>query len=165
MGTGNKISTAVLMWFIALVAIELAAFHGVWFIILAPPITMAVLTINLGVFFLMVRPKLLEARIIGMMLGGLVACFATVLGVIPEPLGMFDHLQNVLYTGASSLPDPQGVIARSLRSLGRNFYIFYFAVLDVLGVAIIWAGGWLGNRWRRRRVHTRATVASTLAPP
>ncbi len=27
-----------------------------------------------------------------------------------------------------------------------------FVVLDLLGVAMIWAGGWLESRWRRHRL-------------
>ncbi len=47
MRTGNQISTAALMGFIVLVAIELVFFEGVWSIVLVPPVTSSILRFSI----------------------------------------------------------------------------------------------------------------------
>jgi hypothetical protein len=49
------------MSLVIVAALELALFQEVWFILLFPPVTMAFLALNLGIFFLAVRPKLLSS--------------------------------------------------------------------------------------------------------
>jgi hypothetical protein len=163
MRTGNQISTAALMGFIVLVALELVFFEGVWSIVLVPPVTMGALAINLGLLFLMVRPDFFETRIIGMMLGGLAACFATALA-IALAFDIQDHVRNVLIDWASTLPIDQGLTVSVLRFVTQYLYVVYFALLDLMGVAMIWAGGWLQQRWYRRRAWERAPVASAVPP-
>jgi hypothetical protein len=160
MRIASQISVGAMMRVTVLVAIELVLLRGVWFIVVFPPITMGVLAINLGLLFLMVRPRFLETRMLGMLLGGLAACFVTALGMFPGPNGIFDHLLNVLRNWAWSRSDPQDLTVRFLLFLIYHFYVVYFALLDVLGVAILWTGGWLENRWRRRRV--RGAEAASL---
>jgi hypothetical protein len=147
-------STGALMAVIVVIACELALFQDVWFIVVAPPITMALLVINLGFVFLMLRPDGLETRIIGMMLGGFAASFVTVVGFV----GSIDQRQNFLLNWASSLPDQQGLTVRFLRLLAGNLFVVYFALLDLLGVALILAGGWLDIRWRSHRARARAAA-------
>jgi hypothetical protein len=64
------------MALIIVAALELALFQEVWFIVLFPPFTMAVLALNLGIFFLAIRPKLLKTRIQGMLLASVAASLA-----------------------------------------------------------------------------------------
>src|SRR5258707_15705625 len=96
-------STATLMAVIVVIAIELAVFQDVWWIVVVPPITMALLAINLAFAFLMLRPPVLETRIVGLLLGAVAACFATVLGLAPGTPGILDRLQSNLVNWASSL--------------------------------------------------------------
>jgi hypothetical protein len=163
MRTASQISTAALMGFIVLVAIELALFQGVLFIVLIPPMTMCVLAINLGLLFLMVRPALFESRIIGILLGGVSACFATVLAIVMA-INIHDRLMNLLTSWASTLPNIEGLTAWILRSVAANLVVVYFSLLDVLGVAMIWAGGWLQHRWYCRRARQRVPATSASPP-
>jgi hypothetical protein len=157
-------STGALMAVIVVIACELALFQDVWLIVVAPPITMALLAVNLGFVFLMLRPNGLETRIIGMLLGGFAACIATAWGMIPTFGGILDHLRDVLANWASSLPDQQGLTVGFLRLVANRLIVVYFALLDPLGLALIWAGGWLDNRWRSHRARARAAVPSAVPP-
>ena len=163
MRTGNQVSTAALMWFIVLVALELVFFEGVWFIVVFPPMTMAVLAVNLGLLFLIVRPRPLETRIIGMLLGGVAVFIATGLGILLA-FGLEEPLKNVLINWASTPPNNQGLTATVLRSLAEYLVVVYFSLLDLLGVAMIWAGGSLQHRWYRRLARERAQATSASPP-
>ena len=63
-------SIGAIMWLIVLIALQLALFQGVWFIVLFPPVMIGLLVLNIGVFFGLARPRSWEDRIIGMLLGG-----------------------------------------------------------------------------------------------
>jgi ABC-type dipeptide/oligopeptide/nickel transport system permease subunit len=151
-------STGALMVVILVLACELALFQDVWSIVVIPSITMALLAMNLGFVFLMLRPPALENRIIGMLLGGFAAWIATVLGMIPAFGGKLDQLRDSLANWASALPDQQGPTVAFFRLAADFLFFVYFALLDVLGVALILAGGWLDSRWRSRRARARAAV-------
>jgi hypothetical protein len=151
-------STGALMVVILVLACELALFQDVWSIVVIPSITMALLAMNLGFVFLMLRPPALENRIIGMLLGGLAAWIATVLGMIPAFGGKLDHLRDFLVNWASALPDQQGPTVTLFRLAADFLFVVYFALLDLLGVALISGGAWLDNRWRSHRARARAVI-------
>jgi hypothetical protein len=162
------------MLFIVLVAIQLVFFQGVWQILMVPPFTIIVLTLNLGLLFLVVRPPALERRIVGMLLGGLaafVAILALIFNSIPYqrsrlgPAGLVGKLvDDTLVPWLTGLPDQQSATARVLEFIIVNIVIIDFVILDVLGVALIWAGGWIESRLRRRWVRARAP-GMTVFPP
>jgi hypothetical protein len=157
-------STGALMAVIVVVAIQIALFQEVWMILVIPPITMALLTLNIVFMFLIFCPMRLQRRIIGLMLGGLAACFVTLLGMVPGPPGTLEQFQNAMSTWAANRADPQGPTAQLLRFLARNFFILYFGTFDILGVALIWTGGWLDHRWRSRMVRAAKAVRGEQLP-
>jgi hypothetical protein len=183
MPSGLKVSIGSLMLFIILVALQLVLFQGVWWILVSSPITIMVLTLNLGMFFLLVRPPALEPRIIGILLGGLVA-FVTLMMMLrsdgqsmrwatlgrrrrvgPRPLGPIGTLvDDTLVHWLRSLPDPQGPTATILEFIILNINIIEYILLDLIGLALIWAGGWLEGRLRRRWFRVRASELSGLPP-
>jgi hypothetical protein len=165
----GKWSTAALMRVIVPIALQLVLFQGVWRIVLAPPITIAVLALNLGLFFVLVRPRAWENRIIGMLLGGVLAVFVLVSdylglpgGVLRSvrrfgPLGLLGAgLGSFLMSCADSLGDPAGELASVLRLAVRHMTLIEGILLDLLGIALIWAGGWLENQCRVRWARMRA---------
>jgi hypothetical protein len=172
MRTGKRVSTRALMIFIVLIAIELALFEGVMQILVIPPVTIMVLAINLGLFFLVVRPPALERRIIGMLLGGVAAVFALLASILQELLvdfsrsriGVVNDLKNFLVNWASSLPDQEGLTVSVLRFVSDHIVVIGFGLLDLLGVTMIWAGGWLESRWRRYRGRPRSPVSRPARP-
>src|SRR6516162_800081 len=72
-------STGRLMLVVIVTALELTLFEGVWQILVIPPITIATLALNFGLWFLVLRPRWMETRIIGMLLGGIAATVCSVL--------------------------------------------------------------------------------------
>jgi hypothetical protein len=183
MRSGLKVSIGSLMLFIILVALQLVLFQGVWWILVSSPITIMVLTLNLGMFFVLVRPPALEPRIIGMLLGGLLA-FVTLgmtlsshgqsmrwatLGrrrrVGPMPMGPIGKLvDDALVSWLTSLPDQQSPTATILGFIIFNINIIECILLDLIGVALIWAGGWLESWLRSRWFSVRAPELTGLPP-
>jgi hypothetical protein len=180
-----KVSIGSLMLFIILVALQLVLFEGVWWIVVIPAITIVVLALNLGLFFLLVRPRALEPRIIGMLLGGLVACVTLMLMMLissdsqrvrlailgrrsrvwPRPTGPIGRLvAEELVRWLTSLPDQQGPTATILGFIILNINVIEYVLLDLIGVVLIWAGGWLESWLRRRCVRARAPGPSGLPP-
>ena len=159
----KKLSTAALMWLIVMVAVELVVFQDVWWIMFAPPATMAILAINLGFIFLLSRLAGLETRIIGMLIGGLAACFVTAFGVVVA-IAIGNRIQNDLVAWASAHTDQGSPTAGFLRLVARNLFVIGGVALDSLGVAMIWCGGRLESRWRRRRLGA-AAAARVGSPP
>jgi len=180
MRSGLKVSIGSLMLFIILVALQLVLFQDVWQILVIPPITIVVLALNLGLFFLLVRPPALEPRIIGMLLGGVAACFATAWYLFQGerwrwatpfrrgrmgPTGQIGKLvDDALVSWLTSLPDQQSLTATLLILILDNINIIEFVLLDLLGVALIWAGGWLESRLRGRWVKARVPGLTGLPP-
>lgn len=163
-------TTGSLMLLIGLVAMELAFFQGVWSIILIPVVTMAVLTVNLGLVFILLRPHSLKLRILGMLLGGILAVFAAI-GYYalyrPMPPGggvVGKSVSDYLVNWASSLEDPSGNPALVLRSVAGHMIQIEFVLLDLVGIAIIWACGSLEN-WGRARWVRRRAVGLDESPP
>jgi hypothetical protein len=148
-----RLSIGSLMRLIALFALELAMFQGVLFLIVIPPITMAVLSLNLAVLFAFRwLPSPLAARIGGLLSGGLISIFVLVgyyvmtakqnstLGIIAKVLG--DHLHNL----AASRPDPVGGLANVLRLAARSAQVAEIVLLDLAGLSMVWFGGWMDSR-------------------
>ena len=180
MRSGFKVSIGLIMLFIILVALQLVLFQGIWWIVVSPPITVIVLTLNLGLLFLLVRPPVLEPRIIGMLLGGLVAFITIMMLLLSEgqnvprvapfrrrrtgPTGPIGKLvDNALYNWLESLPDQQSPTATVLWFILVNLNLIEFVLLDFIGLALIWAGGRVEYRLRRRWV--RATAGAQRASP
>lgn len=174
MPSGFRVSIGSVMLFIVLVAIQLVFFQGIWRILLAPPFTIIVLTLNVGLCFMVVRPRALEPRVAGMLLGGLVASLAILTMIfysVPYrrgrlgPAGQVGKLvDDTLFPWLTSLPDQQSTMAKVLGFIIANIFIIEFVMLDVLGVALIWAGGWIESRLRDRRVRARAPGLTVLPP-
>ncbi len=158
------------MLLVLLIALEMAMFQGAWEIVVVPSITLTSLALNLGLFFLLVRPRSLETRIIGMIWGGVVASFGVV-GYFWLGHSRFDMLGPLggLIADASeswgeSLPDQQGLTVSILRFITAHMIVIEFALLDLVGVAFIWAGGWLQNCLHGRRARARASRCAGLPP-
>lgn len=141
------------MWLIALFALEMAMFQRVFFLVAIPPITMAVVSLNLAVLFAFRSlPPFMARRIAGMLSGGLISIFVLVgyyltadptspaLGMGGKVLGGF--LNNL----AASRLDPSGGLAAVLRHAARSAQVVEIILLDLLGLAIIWLGGWVDSR-------------------
>jgi len=170
MGSRYQTSTSAIMLLVVVIALEMVMFQGAWEIVLIPSITMVFLAFNLGLFFLLVRPRSLKTRIIGMIWGGIAACFAMggyfwLGNSPPEMLGPLGRLmEGASKSWATSLPHQQGGLATILRLLSNQASWFESAVLDLLGVAVIWAGGWFQNGLHRRRARARASGRTGLPP-
>ena len=158
---GPKISVGGLMRLIALIALEMAMFHGMLVLVLIPPITMAVVLLNLAVLFAFrALPPRMANRIGGMLCGGLISIFVlvgyyltadsrTMLGVGGRALGSF--LANL----AASRTDPSDALAGLLRVGARSSLVAEIILLDLVGLAIIWASGWIDFRMVEGRSRQR----------
>jgi len=152
-----KMSIATLMGLVAVVAVELALFQGVFVIVLIPPVTMAIILLNLGLIFVLGRNSFLAARIVGMLMGGLIALFLmvayyVVAGPTPGGLGPLGlRLHGWLSNLAASRPDPAGGLAVFLRRAAGSMAVVEFVVIDLIGLAMIWAGGQIEGRLRGNR--------------
>jgi hypothetical protein len=181
MRSGFKVSIGSLMLYVILVALQLVLFQGVWQILLVPPITIVVLTLNLGLFFLLVRPPALEPRIAGMLLGGLAAFVTIMMTLVSDgpnlrwaipyrrgrlgPMGQIGKLvDDALFRWLTSLPDPKSPTAMVLGFISDNIFIIEMISLNLLGVALICAGGWLERQLRGRWVRARAPGLTGLPP-
>jgi hypothetical protein len=154
MQSSFKISIATLMGLVAVVAVELALFQGVFVIVLLPPVTMAIVLLNLGLIFVLGRNSFLAARIMGMLMGGLIALFLMVAyyltaGPSTRGLGLGGRvMQGWLSNLAGSQPDPAAGLAVFLRRAAGSMFVVEFVVLDLIGLAMIWAGGGIEGRLR-----------------
>jgi hypothetical protein len=152
----GKWSTGALMKVIVPVALELVLFQEVWHIVLMPPVTIVFLTLNLGLFFVLVRPRSWETRIVGMMLGGIAASFALFAyymmsgfqGDLVGILGKF--AREGLENWQQSLGNPTGDFAGVLRLIRQHMTEIEGVVVVIIGVALIWACGRL-DEWTRVR--------------
>ncbi len=162
MRPGSKISIAGMMRLIALLALEMAMFQRVLFLVVIPPVTMGVVSLNLAVLYaLRLLPAAIARRIGGLLSGGLIALFVLVgyyltadprnptFGVGGKALGTF------LNGLAASRPDPSAPLSDLLRFGARWAQVAEIILLDVGGLAIIWFGGWMDSR-RRPLPETRA---------
>jgi hypothetical protein len=190
MRASKQMSMAAIMWLVLVAALESAfflEFRFVRFMLLIPPITMAILSLNLGFLFLVIRPRRLEPRIVGMLLGGVAAVFGTVLGLDPlqsrllerspsyailfaPVLGLnrmsapiIENVRNSLLNWTFGLSDQQGVTATVVRFISVEIWVIVAVLFDMLGTVMIWAGGSLENRWRRQA--RSQSQAPSQAPP
>ncbi len=168
-------STGKLMLLVIVTALELVLFQDVWWILVIPSITIVTLALNLGLWFVLLRRRWMETRIIGMLLGGVAAALGIVLymslgvGVVTVvgyqqvgPIGAL--LITIAATWRQSLPDQGASPATLLRIVANGALIIEYALLDLCGLAIIWAAGILEHRLRRRRQAARA-AAPAVPPP
>ncbi len=137
-----------------MVAVELALFQGVFAIVLIPPVTMAVVLLNLGLMFVFARNSFLADRIVGMLMGGLIGLFLSVAYYLtarpPTPdLGVLGLLLRGWFSNlAASQPDPAGGFAVTLRWAAGSMFVVESVVVDLIGLAMIWAGGSIVLRLR-----------------
>jgi hypothetical protein len=160
MRIGKQTSTSAIMTVIGLVALQMALFQDVWFIVLFPPVTIAVLALNLGLFFLLVGPNFLKSRIMGMLLASVaislgISVFAGLNTSNPAKPGVWrESIQQACASWADTLGNPTGPTASFLRFLSVNSILIEFLVLDLLGVATIYFGGWMEHRLHRAEAKT-----------
>ena len=160
MGSRFQTSTGAIMLLVVVIALEMVLFQEVLGLVLFPPITMIFVAMNLGLFYLLARPRNLETRIIGMIWGGVAAFFGLVAYQALSHLrggggvGVLEtFLEDTLKSLRMSLKDQNGRGAMTLQWLGAYAHWLEFAMLDALGVLLIWFGGRaqrrLGTRWAR----------------
>jgi hypothetical protein len=147
------ISIGALMWLIALCAVELAMLESLLFLIIVPPITMAVISLNLAVLYAFRSlPAPLAGRIAGLLSGGLISIFVLVgyyLSADPRNPAVGaggKALAAALSNLAASRPDPAGALAGLLRLGSRSAQVAEIILLDLFGLAIICFGGWIDSR-------------------
>jgi hypothetical protein len=166
------------MLLVVVAAGELAIFQDVWEIIVIPPITMSILALNLGFGFLVLRPRTLERRVIGMMCSGIATSFAMIAYLAMSfdrvPLrggaGFFGRfIQGALSGSARFLRVQNGALDEALQWLSTHVSWLEFALLDAVGVGLLWYGGrletWLRRRWPRPRAASPASLDDPAATP
>ena len=171
--TGARWSTGEIMMVIILIAVELAVFQGVWWIIVMPPILLALLTINLGVLFCLLGGRRWQDRIIGMLLGGILGLVVSLVFYAVEirlgrPGVIAGTCLHLVESWTGALRDPGGVVASTFRLIGRRVAAIEGGLLDILGIAAIWAGGRVDHRYRHRsgrREAGRLVTAQGQAAP
>jgi hypothetical protein len=156
---------------IALIALELAMFGRLVPLVLIPPATMAIVSLNLVVLFASgFLPPRMANRIGGMLCGGLISIFVLVGYYV---LGGFNDfmrgagamaLESFLSDLAASRPDPSDGPADLLRFGARWSMVAEIILLDLVGLAIIWAGGWIDFRSANRGDRRPLGQARQTAP-
>ena len=156
MRPASRISIAGLMRLIALFAIELAMFQRVLFLVVIPPVTMACRFAQPGCSLrLRLLPPPCET--------GSSACSGRpdralrargILSAPPirgtRPFGVGGRRSVPLsMTWPPRGPDPSGPLATLLRLGARSAQVAEIILLDLVGLAIIWVGGWIDSRRRR----------------
>jgi hypothetical protein len=176
MRSSFQTSTGKLMLLVVVTAVELVLFQDVWFIVLIPPVTAMTLGINLGLWFVLVRPRRIEDRIIGMLLASVAAAILTAIYLTlgSRSVNTFVGYQHVgpigtllattVATWAQSLAVQKGSVALILRSIASGAAIIEFLLLDLCTLGIIWIGGSLECRLRRQR-RVAGTGSRAIAPP
>jgi hypothetical protein len=160
----NKLSTGALMRLTILASLNLVLARVVddWQILLHPWFFFSVVTLNLGLYAVMVYTGTLNTSLIGMMLGGLAATLATIVYAGMDP-------RAFMYGG------PFTAIGRLVGSLLNRFLEILpgtvypggplrlrydwiapigYGVIDALGLIVILAGGWLASLLRARKERT-----------
>jgi hypothetical protein len=154
MGSRYQTSTAAIMRLVAAVAIELVIFRSAWRFVLNPSITMLFIAVNLGLFFLLIRPRSLETRIVGMIWGAVAVSVGIKLYDLTfvGPEGILARVaKRILDSWADSLPEPKGGVAAALRYISSQILRWELELLELFGIAVIGAGGWLQNCLHARR--------------
>jgi hypothetical protein len=78
------------------------------------------------------------------------------------PIGQL--VDDELVRWLTNLPDQQSPTAMILGFIILNINVIEYVLLDLIGVVLIWAGGWIESRLRRRCVRARAPGPSGLPP-
>jgi hypothetical protein len=149
-----RFSIGRLMAFIALFAVEMALFQRVLsFIVMIPPITVGIVSLNLAVLYAFGWfPRAAGSRVYGMMCAGLIALFILVGYYIfatpgPWPIGAIGSaISQACADQAASRTDPSGAMASFLRIGASSARGVEIVLLDLFGLAFIWAGGSLAGR-------------------
>jgi hypothetical protein len=170
-------STGKLMLLVIVIAVEMVLFQDVWFIVVVPPVTVMTLGRNLGLWFVLLRPRWMETRIIGMLLGSVGAHVGVSLYLLlgltqvrkarwvqgMGPIGAL--LSTTAADWGASLSNQSGDLAMILRFISQRATVIEFAVLDLGSLVLIWACGNLDSHIRHRRSDTRLEGASPITPP
>jgi hypothetical protein len=149
-----RFTIKTLMRLVAVVALELALLQRIFVMLLLPPVTIAVVLLNLALVYVVGRDSFLANRVVGMLMGGLVALFLMVayyLSAGPRTgwLGPGGQtVQGLLSNLAGSQPDPMGGLALLFRRAADALVAVEAVVLDLIGLAVIWVGGRIEGRLR-----------------
>jgi hypothetical protein len=147
----NKLSTAALMRLTILASLNLllGRILGRWDILLHPLFFLVLVTLNLGLYAVMVYTGTLNKTLIGMMLGGLAATLVTLwyggMGAStflysPQFRGLGGSVESLLNRAFEAMP--AGVYAGGPINLNWDSLIqIGYAVVDASGVILIVAGG------------------------
>ncbi len=171
----NKLSTAALMRLTILASLNLllGRLVGRWEVLLHPVFFLIIVTLNLGLYAVMVYTGTLNQTLIGMMLGGLAATLGIIAytGISP----------SAFMYGGPSIPIRllvESILTRALEALrdqakpgrwqtpdlpelltGEKMILIGYVVLDTAGLILIGAGGWLARHLRKRLERPGATTA------
>jgi hypothetical protein len=169
----NKLSTGALMRLTILASLNLLLGRAVdgWDILLHPWFFLSVVTLNLGLYAVMVYTGTLNIALIGMMLGGLLATVGTLIYAGMDAGAFLDGspfeeigsvVKSLLDQGLKMSSVPSGPPGRSvLRS--DQLALAGYLVVDVMGVIAIALGGLLG-RHLGRRLQRRNLEAASHSP-
>jgi hypothetical protein len=149
---GKALSTREMIRLIVVAALDLVVLREAWTLLAFPPITLTVVALNLGLWFVWIRPKDLGPRAVGAMLGALVA--------LPLSMSLFHpHYQKqIVRTIGAILDGPlEAIQPAGISRFGLVMGIAYVA-FDLVGLMLILAGASLAGRLRqdrRARANTR----------
>jgi hypothetical protein len=145
-----RLSIGRLMGFIALFAVELALLqHLRWEVLIFPPVTLGIISLNLAILKgLRWLPRSMAGHMSGMLCGGMIALFVLVgyhvLTVSPGRGGFIGQaISQFLADRAGARVDPSDSASAMLRLAAGSARAAEIIVLDLLGLAAIWAGGWI----------------------
>jgi hypothetical protein len=166
----NKLSTGALMRLVILTSFNLLLTRLVdgWDRLLHPWFFLIVVTLNLGLYAVMVYSGTLNKTLIGMMLGGLAATLGTLAytGMTASAF-MYDArvmgigrwvewLVNLVLVALPASVYPGGTV----RFGSEWLIVASYLVCDAAGLFLIVAGGWLGRRWQARITRRGASMSA-----
>jgi hypothetical protein len=156
----NKLSTAALMRLTILASLNLlmGRLVGGWDILLHPWFFLAIVTLNLGLYAVMVYTGSLNTTLVGMMVGGLAATLGTIALVGMDaaaflyggPFQEIGELVVSLLNRALEAMPAQAELGGPLRIPYDWILLIGYLVFDVAGLIVIIAGGWFARRQRSR---------------
>jgi multisubunit Na+/H+ antiporter MnhC subunit len=169
----NKLSTAALMRLTILASLNLimGRLVGSWMILLHPLFFLMMVTLDLGLYALMVYSGTLNKTLIGMMLAGLAGVLLTIAygGAGADTFGWAGHWQDVtesvdsliLWIGQALSLDVDRSTPFYVRWRGSDRVILCaYIIVDVLGLILIAAGG-----LSARALQARSRPRDNPAPP
>jgi hypothetical protein len=153
----NKLSTAALMRLSILAALNLvlARVVGSWDILLHPWFFLSIVTINLGLYAIMVYSGTLNTTLIGMMVGGLAATLGTLAYAGMDAIafmygGPFQYLGRLLEWLLNLFLQALPASVSPGRPVQLDHALLGYLVVDALGVVVILAGGALARHLQSR---------------